>query len=491
MRLALVFLWPFAAGMIKTPDTPVNAAAFEDPRTHPLLPEALSHLPVSGRLIVVSDNIRFLARAPAELRLSWAELGLDREDIVADDLIAALRPWLRDGTAQTLIVDMSWIANRVQGQSGIESWGQIAERLVGELDLSVISRFHRELLTEDQVHAALVAHRQILQPSGLCENPYWLPSDLKRAPKGERMSWLLGRVAPDYAGQRFFERDDRFAARGADPDWLSRPEDTLPQGHRDAWQIYCFGQLRVYRAGGDRIDWKIKGGAPKKTLTLFAYLLTHGEKGVHSDRIAELLWPETGDEALNRSRLHHTVAMLRKTLGDKQAVLRTGDFYRLNPPEGSWIDITAFEQLCRRGVTLFRNGQRDEALTIYRTAERLYSGDLFQDIPVQYLEDEQEDWCMPRRIWLREMALKLQRDMSALLREQGRLRAALEHCQKALAIDPTSDDANMEVMRVYHAQGRPDTVARQYRQYRKAMEMIDATPDGSSVQALYLSLTRV
>ena len=108
---------------------------------------------------------------------------------------------------------------------------------------------------------------------------------------------------------------------------------------------------------------------------------------------------------------------------------------------------------------------------------------------MQYLEDEQEDWCLPRRIWLREMALKLQRDMSALLREEGKLRDALEHCQKALALDPASDDANMEAMRVFHAQGRPDTVARQYRQYRKAMEMIDAIPDGSKVQALFLALT--
>ena len=60
---------------------------------------------------------------------------------------------------------------------------------------------------------------------------------------------------------------------------------------------------------------------------------------------------------------------------------------------------------------------------------------------------------------------------------------------RALTLDPASDEANMEAMRVFHAQGRPDTVARQYRQYRKAMEMIDAIPDGSKVQALFLALT--
>jgi hypothetical protein len=54
-----------------------------------------------------------------------------------------------------------------------------------------------------------------------------------------------------------------------------------------------------------------------------------------------------------------------------------------------------------------------------------------------------------------------------------------------------NDDANIETMRVFHAQGRVDAVARHFRQYRKAMEQIDATVEGLEVHALYLALTRV
>ena len=472
-------------------DLPVNAAVFEDPKAASPTSHGLTLTEDVGRLVVVSNNTRFLRLSQVALRLTWDEVGLDRQELFAEQLLEVLRRWLkRSSKRHCLVVDMSWIAKQVQGQAGIETWGALAEEVSQALGISVISCYNGDLLTDDQAQAALEAHRQVLAPSGIFDNPYWMPAELRRAPKGAQLSYLLGQVAPDYAGQRFFERDDRFAARGASPRWLAQSRTSpLSRGTGEAWQIYCFGQLRVYCVPGVRIDWKIKGGAPKKTRTLFAYLLTHGEKGAPAGRIAELLWPESGDEATQRRRLHHTVAMLRKTLGDKDSVLRSGDYYRLNPPAGSWIDIASFEQLCRRGVTLFRKGQNEEALTIYRTAERLYSGDLFQDVPVQYLEDEQEDWCLPRRIWLREMALKLQRDISILLREQGRLRAALEHCQKALAIDPASDDANMETMRVYHAQGRPDAVARQYRQYRKAMLTIDAPPDGTAVQALFLSLT--
>lgn len=473
--------------------TVLNAALLEDPNDVRFLTDALvPFMADAGHTLSVSDNPWFHQRTKLAQRLTCVEIGLDNDQIEADLVLNLLGKALGPETEGALVlVDMSWVTRMVQAPHIIRAWGRISERLVKDLGILLVTRYDRELLVEEQARSAFAAHPQFVSPSGVFDNPHWMPVDVQRAPWGEQMSFLLGRVVPDYVGKRFFEREDRFAARGADPDWLNTSLDYSVVGLKDdVWQIYCFGQLRVYKNQSERIDWKLKGGAPRKTRTLFAYLLTHGEKGAHVDRIAELLWPEEPDADVKRARLHHTVAMLRKTLGDKDAVLRGGDFYRLNAPEGSWIDITSFEQLCRRGVSLFRRGQLDDALQIYQTAEQLYAGDLFQDVPAVYVDDEQEDWCMPRRIWLREMALKLQRDMSALLREKGRLREALEHCQKALTIDPTSDDANIEAMRVFHAQGRPDTVLRQYRQYRKAMEMIDATAEGSEVQAAFLALTQ-
>ena len=468
----------------------INAAVFEGAEDQPVLAGALAHLPPCG-IIAVSDDAGFLREAEAAVRVSWTEVGFDQETLVAAEVMTALKRRSEEGEGGTaLVVDMTWTANKLHGFGNIEIWAAIAEKIADETGVAVVSCYHRDMLIEDQVQVALAAHRQVLARSGIYENPLWLPSALTRAPKDEQASFLLGRIVPDYARQQFFERDDRFAARGANPDWLARSAVSQVAGRNsDAWQIYCFGQLRVYRGNGERIDWKVKGGAARKTRTLFAYLLTSGEKGAHCDRLAELLWPDDAGEEAKRARLHHTIAMLRKALGQGAAVLRTGDYYRLNPPEGSWIDIASFEQMCRRGLSLRKHGQSAEALTIYQTAERLYAGDLFQDIPARYLEDEQEDWCLPRRMWLREMALKLQVDMSAVLRQEGRLRAALEHCQKGLALDPTSDEANMEAIQVFHAQGRPDTMARQYRQYCKALGTIDASPEGGRVQAIFVALT--
>lgn len=470
-----------------------STVIFSESQDSAFILSSIEHVNGRERIFLISEDPGFLRQGRAVIRLSPGEIGLDRDQMVASEILSVLRQWVsKDHLDGCFVIDMSWVARKLQGALAIEAWGDFSEKLYAAFGMPVVSVYNRELLVEDLLLAAFRSHQQIVVPSGLYQNPFWIPTELATQSAGEQMSFVLGRIVPDYKGTRFFERDDRFAAAGADPDWVVRSRSALvstPPTER--WQIYCLGQLRVYRNGTERINWNIKGGAPKKTRTLFAYLLTHGERGAHVDRIAELLWPdEGGTEKSKRARLHHTVAMLRKTLGSKDSVLRGGDFYRLSPPEGSWVDITNFEQLCRRGVSLFKRGQREEAQTVYSTAEKLYKGDLFADIPLDYIENEQDDWCMARRVWLREVALKLQRDFSALLREQGKLRAALEHCQKGLAIDPSSEDVNIETLKVFHAQGRLDAVARQYRQYKKAMEAIGSTPDGSEVHSTFLALTR-
>jgi DNA-binding SARP family transcriptional activator len=172
---------------------------------------------------------------------------------------------------------------------------------------------------------------------------------------------------------------------------------------------------------------------------------------------------------IKHTRLHHTVAMLRKTLGLPQSIIRTGDYYRLNAPLGSWIDINTFEQLCRKAMALFRKGELESAVLFYQAADRLYVGDLFENLPREYIESENENWCLPRRMWLKEMALKVQNDFTSLLLRMGRTREALDHCLKALAIDPASEGANDAAMNIFALQGRDEAIHRQYKQYQQAV----------------------
>jgi len=470
-------------------NTQIDAALFAQIADAAFVSEALAAL---GRpsICLISDDEALRARLGMSEVLPLMALGLDKVPFDPQQALSALREFvLERRDISTLVIDMIWGVEAIHGDSAFELWGAVTEQVSAEFGTAVVSLFNRDVLIENQMQAALRAHRQFLAPTGLYDNPFWLPEALaKRATLDQQMAFLLGRAVPDYAGIQFFDPSDRGFARGAEPAWLARPKRIeAERSPEDRWQIYCLGPLRVFR-GGQLVDWNLPGGAPKKTRTLFAYLLHSGEKGAHVDRISELLWPEGVAEGAKRARLHHTVAMLRKTLGGKQTVLRSGEYYRLNAPLDSWTDISSFEQTCRRGLSLAKQGQEEEALKVYQAGIRMYSGDLFEDIPLDYVHSDLDDWCLPRRRWLREMALKLLRDMSTLMRSQGQIDEALAQCQQALALDPTNEESHCETMRVFHAQGRIHAITRQYEQFISVTEASGNSHEGADIHRLYKGL---
>ncbi|QYZ69080.1 AfsR/SARP family transcriptional regulator [Neotabrizicola shimadae] len=467
---------------------PVNAAILYDPQDAAFLMAALKAVGWDKAACLVTDRPDLLPGVKPSRRVRFDEVALDGSPVDPEEALARMRGRLPP--EGPVLVDMGWLVETIQGTTGLWAWGNVADRLAGLLGRPVLSLYDRTLTIEEQLQAAFHAHRQFLAPSGLHANPYWLPAELAEGGAlDDRLSFMLARLVPDYASLRRDNREGQMFARGATPSWLSpAPPLVGAQGGGPRWHIHCLGRLRVL-IGNRPVEWAMPGAAPKKTRTLFAYLLQSGDKGAHADQIGELLWPEAGTEDQKRARLHHTVAMLRRALGDAQAVIRSGEYYRLNPPPGSWIDIDSFEQLCRRGLSLFKRGHDEAALRIYGAAVRLYGGDLFEDLPLEYVGSETDDWCMPRRIWLREMALKLRYDFAKVCMRSGLMREALEHCQAALAIDPTSEGANAEAMKIFVAQGRLDAMHRQHRQYRAAVAAMGAE-ESYEIQRLYRELSQ-
>ncbi|MEZ5752108.1 MAG: BTAD domain-containing putative transcriptional regulator [Paracoccaceae bacterium] len=466
----------------------INAALFCMPAEPDFIRRALEG--VAPTPVLIGAESIFAREVP---RLPYHAFGLAALPFDGAETLARLRAWLADNPAtRSVLVDMGWALKAMLGVGLIESWGVVAEQVAADCGVSVVSLYDQDKLIEEQLQTALRAHQQFIAPSGLYENPYWLPRDLLTASTlDEQLGFMLGRVVPDFAGQSFFRTFDKAAARGASPHWLDEERVSLgAPGQRGRWHIHCLGPLRVFLDGTREVDWQAMSGAPRKTKTLFAYLLNAGDKGAQADQICELLWQGPEPEKTKRARLHHTVTMLRKALGDRDAVLRNGDYYRLNVPEGSLVDITSFEQLCRRALSLARHGHEDAALSIYFEAERLYAGDLFEDLPLSYLVTETEDWIMPRRTWLREMAMRVHFDLSKLLRRYRRYGEALHWAQRAVAIDPTNEAANAEAMRVFHVMGRPDAMHRQFRQYRAAIAALGGVGEGLEIRAVYDELCR-
>lgn len=467
-----------------------DAAFFADLSEREGLDTALGVLEAEAVVFKVSDNGSFLESQYPKPPILFSEAALNNDLLDSQSIVLALEKMISGQQASAvLIIDMGWFFAHFDAKNALETWSSVVEQLVEKNRCSVISVYNHTHLLETQMQLALRGHQQFLAPSGIYKNPFWLPTRLRQsAGADEQLGFLLGRVVPDHADLQILDPDDRGYARGASPMWLDNiPQIDFADQTSDRWQIRCLGRLRVYKSG-EQVEWTTPGGAANKTRALFCYLLLSGESGAHADRIGELIWPDQADETRKRARLHHAIAMLRKALGDKSSVLRAGEYYRLNAPQGSWTDISAFEQGCRRGLALAKQDDPTGALRIYRAAERQYQGDLFEDLPIEYTHNDLEDWCRPRRRWLRQMALKLLRDMSTVLRSEGLVDEALEKCHRALSIDMANESTNMETMRVLHAQGRFEAIDRQYEQFLSASDQRELDIEGTAFYKLYKRL---
>lgn len=471
-----------------------NLCVIHDDADGAFLIDALSQQPeaLSSALMITGDQA-FLSDLPRRSRLDYHQTGLDNVPISFADVSARIRTAVAglDGVS-AIIVDMRWGLLTVAAAANFERWGGLCDRLVRDTGVPVISVYLRSLMIEDQLIAAMRGHSQFLAPSGIYGNPFWLPPEYQSgATISQQIGFVLGRVVPDY--QRLLEADkvDDGAASGSDPQWIASPRRLRPRvGKDEIWKIRCFGRLRIYLSDGSQVKWDIPGSAPKKTKVLFAYLLQRGERGAPTDQLAQLLWPDEPDETKTRKRLHHAIAMLRRTLGGGEYVRRNGHYYTLAPPAGTWIDISSFEQSCNRAKVLAKAGQHEEAITLLEAAERLYSGELFEDLSPAYFENDLENWVVPKRTWFKDMALKVLRDKAAIHRQSGHYRVALEACQKALKMDPTCEIAHAEAMRIFHAQSRSDAIARQFRQYTDAMAALGVQAETRDVENLKGQLIR-
>ena len=159
----------------------VNAAMFCDFADAGFLAAALVPYVHGQGPALVSDDAKLLPAIPGDRRLPIDDLFLDRVPTDPEDVLAALRLWLAAIKGlSAVVVDMSWGLSTVHGASSYELWGSVADRLAAEIGVPVLSFYNTDQMIEDQLQAAFRAHRQFLAPSGLYENPFWIPAELRQ-----------------------------------------------------------------------------------------------------------------------------------------------------------------------------------------------------------------------------------------------------------------------------------------------------------------------
>ena len=159
-----------------------------------------------------------------------------------------------------------------------------------------------------------------------------------------------------------------------------------------------------YRTDGSQVNWEISGGATRKARRCLPTCCRKAGRAAPRTNCATAVAGGRQGRDRTQPALSHRqmparglARQARARRRQREHLLRDGSRYILVPPERSWLDISTFEQLCRQSHSHIKSGASDEALICLQATDRLYTGDIFQDIPADYADNTEHDWCWSKR----------------------------------------------------------------------------------------------
>lgn len=217
--------------------------------------------------------------------------------------------------------------------------------------------------------------------------------------------------------------------------------------------------LRVRLLGGFEV-WSggllVDGFESQKVRALLAYLVCHPGRVLARDHLAGLLWPERNPEAA-RHALRQAVYNLKASLpvGARASILGTYNGLQLDP-DGLWTDVAAFEEALRRG-------RSRESFDVHQltTAAQLYRGELLSGFFVRDCESF-EEWLVVEQERLREAAVDVLRSLVEHYRQRGEHRFGLHYARRLVAVEPLSEEARRDLMRLALLAGRRSLALAEY-----------------------------
>ncbi len=210
------------------------------------------------------------------------------------------------------------------------------------------------------------------------------------------------------------------------------------------WQIALLGGLRAEREGVVVAHFR-----SQKIGALLAYLALFSERVHVREEVAGLLWPEA-DPDVGRTNLRTALSHLRKLLepdgvAPGSVLIAEGRHQIGISPAWIRVDVHRFERQLTGASTL-------EEL---KEAVDLYSGPL---LPGRY-----EPWMLAERDRLAERYFQAMDRLIALHEAHGQIPRALDLAWRALAAEPLREASHAVVLRLLHAQGRPEAARKHFK----------------------------
>jgi predicted ATPase/DNA-binding SARP family transcriptional activator len=232
------------------------------------------------------------------------------------------------------------------------------------------------------------------------------------------------------------------------------PLHELPQTPADPrCRVEMLGALRLIH--GDQITTRF---ARQKAAALLAYLALH-PRPQSREQLIDLFWPDM-DLPAGRDNLSTTLASLRRQLeppGVRQgSVLMTTHAQVGLNPAAITTDVAAFEQFLSEAAQAEEVGLRAERL---QCAVTLYQGDM---LPGVYF-----DWAVRES---ERLQARMMEALGQLIQDRetlGDLAGALESTQRAVALDPYSEELHTQLIRFYVANGHVGTAREANRKFER------------------------
>jgi len=222
------------------------------------------------------------------------------------------------------------------------------------------------------------------------------------------------------------------------------------------------------RSVGERA-WRLR-----KAASLVKLLALAPGHRLHREQAMDLLWPNLGLRAASnnlRQALHVARRALEPdpTIATRYLSLRNEQL--VMSPEGRlWVDVEAFEEAAA-------SARHSGDPAAYRAAIELYSGELLP-------EDRYEEWTEEHRRRLREGYLSLLRKLARLCEEHADYDCAIDALRRAVAEEPTREEAHASLMRLYALLGSKGEALAQYDRLREALSRELGTEPAAASRAL-------
>ncbi len=256
-------------------------------------------------------------------------------------------------------------------------------------------------------------------------------------------------------------------------------EINMVKGNYD-FNCRLFGDVEIRNNQQQIIEphWRTKKGK-----SLFVFMVTNDSKGCPRDLLIETFWPDKKASAAAHSlqvEISSLRNMLREITGNKldakNAIRYQNQKYFLSPELVIKNDILSFEELVKKArgleaIDLLKSRQLlEQALKVYR-------GDFCSDIVDKWAED--------RRIYYKEMRIKILKKLGELCYKEKNFRKSLEYYLPALGFDRYDETIYLGIMRCYNAIGDRDNIQKYYQLLIKTLQQMNITTPAPETLKIY------